>query len=181
MTRDYPLHLYLYNSNDQNCQYCHSNSSNFTITRRDTATATASSTLSPNGGHKNPIKLGLGLGLGLGVPLLIIIAGSTILFCLRRPKRQDNAHFATLAAEQPVDWKLSSPPVANAWYDAPPNAIYVSRPEVMRTTQTEVDGRGLVELPPGQTRTKVPAQPVHGERLELEGDLLERRQDEKRS
>ena len=186
LTRDTPLHLYLYNSDNPDCQGCHANTSDFFVqlppsssasTSSAAATATPSGSGTANGsgnsngtdnavGNKNSsLKLGLGLGLGLGIPLLILLVGGAVWLTTKKRRAQGGPGDEVQEQQQQQQ--------------APPHSAHaeMEQPVVWggsldhKPRPAEVDGTNRHELPADR---KFAEAPQGREPMELEGDSVRR-------
>lgn len=153
MKSDHPMWLHLFNANDPSCQTCTANSSTITIKARTTV-----------GGMHKAKKLGLGLGLGFGIPLLVL--GAALIWLLLRRRRRQRS--GAREQEEPLtDWKQQTSPISGQSYPTP-----VSGHFKIPVEQVEMDNNQVMELPSGGVVVEAPGQ---NERVELEGDVVDRR------
>ncbi|WPH04474.1 Hypothetical protein R9X50_00736500 [Acrodontium crateriforme] len=177
LSQDVPLHLYLYNSDNPDCQFCHSNSSNFFVQNASaassssalTSSATTSSTTSGSASTTAEVqsgsgtstggsnKLGLGLGLGLGIPLAILIIGLAGWFFLRN-RRQKQAIAGMAAVEPLAERKEEQPHSASGTAGDAERGHHAPVEADSNTVSEAYGGKAFVEAP--QDR----------EPIELEGD-----------
>ncbi|TKA25239.1 hypothetical protein B0A50_05937 [Salinomyces thailandicus] len=118
------------------------------------------------------LKLGLGLGLGLGIPLVaaVIVA----LWLLSQRRRKNRVAMDEGSQGEPLrDWKQQQSPISADTHPTP-TEVYA---HVAEGKQSELGGQDVTELPSEHMVFEAPRQ---HERVELEGDPLERSRSGKR-
>ena len=156
MSRQRPLHLYLFNPDDTSCQTCSANSSNFFIQGKGSQADKESG---------DSLRLGLGLGLGLGIPLAAGTAAAVWVLLIRRRARWENR------------WPEPQEEPLRAWKQqpSPDHTEIQTTPQKMSPYQAEgndwtleVDSRDVTELPSEHMVVEAPRQ---HERVELDGNV----------
>ncbi|KAF1352501.1 hypothetical protein BDV97DRAFT_148141 [Delphinella strobiligena] len=149
LPKRFPLHLYLFNSDNPDCASCHANSSKIYIQASN-----------KQANIQRVRRLGLGVGLGLGIPLLIAMA---VLLWFVHKSRQQKRTLAKVAETPLLNWKRpSSPPPT---LDTPTIQLSVPSHALQQKPIAEVEGGDILELP--HTPFGIETQP-RNHRAELE-------------
>jgi len=159
MRNSIPLYVYLSNANNPDCATCSANSSEVLIKRR-------AGPGSKGGDNSGSRKLGLGLGLALSILFLIaMVAG--VAWLLRRKRRQRRDSAAREAKDLLRDWKQASP-VPESKNRTQGGTGPGSKPPM------EADSKMITELSASHEQAVVEAPARQQDRVELEGDNVER-------